>query len=257
MARILVLWLIVSISWASPNLIEEMALTYSLSADLQRGRLIKLENKGHSFVAILDDARSSTIEGVAILLPDAGFRADSDVLAGLRQLLPAHGWSTLSLQLPVLEPEAELDEYYPLIPDASQRIKEAVTRMKARGIENIALIGHGFGAVVALNYGGLYPDGSVRALVLMSPWWPQDRKGEMTGWLFKSKVPVLDITAEHDSSRIRATTDDRYQSLKGLKGFRQWKISGAGHEYQGYGEALAKRIYGWLKAVTAAGGVAR
>ncbi len=240
--------------WAAPNLIEEAELSSGLDTALRHGRLIELDNQGHAFAAIWDEARSVEPIGCAILLPEAGARADSTVLNGLRAVLPAHGWHTLSLQLPVLEAEAEEGEYFSLLPNASQRMEVAIAYLKKRGIGDLILIGHGFGALVALNRLSLEGKSPVRGIILLSPWWPRQKQEELAGWLSGLRVPVLDIYAERDRPAILAAHNERYHLLKKIPGFRQWRISGTGHDYWGREKTLAKRIYGWLKTLNPAPG---
>ncbi len=247
MIRLLLLWLLAPWVWAAPNFVEEAALVSGLQASLQPGRLIALQSGERSFTAIWDEARSAQPAGCAIVLPEAGARADSAALEGLRTVLPAHGWSVLSLQLPVLEAEAGEAEYLSLLPEARRRTEAAVAYLQSRGIENPVLVGHGFGALVALAYvrgGGK----SIGALVLMSPWFG---RGEMTAWLGGLRIPVLDIHGERDRPEVLAATAERHRLLKKLPAFRQWRISGAGHDYRGRETLLGKRIYGWLKSAAA------
>ncbi len=255
--RCLIFWLIAPALWAASDVIVETDLAADLSAGLRQGSVLRLESSGRSFVAIFDRSHTAETRGVAILLPEAGLRADAGIMKALRKVLPDHGWNTLSVQLPVLETEATGDEYLTLLPDSRRRIGAAVGRMKAEGMTHIALIGHGLGALAALSYIGLDDDDSIQALVLLSPWWPRQKDESLASWLAGVSIPVLDIRAERDQPRILATADDRQLLLKGRIGDRHWRISGVGHHYRGREEALAKRIYGWLQAVAPGKEVAR
>ncbi len=243
------LWALVLPLWAAANDVEEARLTVGLLEGVAGGRVVQLQRDGGSFPALFEEARPARRKGLVILLPEAGLRLDAGLAGRLRQTMPEYGWSTLSLQLPVLEAEARPDEYWVLVSEAVGRLKFAITAMKGEGWRNIVLVGHGFGAAVALNYLGHDPDPAVRALVLLSPWWPLERAARLREWLTAVKVPVLDVYGENDAREIRGTARERHSILKGRQGYRQWRISGVGHHYRGREAVLAKRIYGWLARV--------
>ncbi len=243
------LWALALPLWAAANDVEEARLTAGLLEGAPVGRVLQLQRDGGSFPALLEEARPAYRKGLVILLPEAGLRADAGLAGRLQRIMPEYGWSALSLQLPVLEPEARPDEYWTLVPEAVERLKFAIAAMKGEGLQNIALVGHGFGAAVALNYLSRDPDPAVRAVVLLSSWWPMERAARQRDWLTAVKVPVLDVYGESDAREIRRTARERHSILKGRKGYRQWRISGVGHHYRDREAWLAKRIYGWLERV--------
>lgn len=246
---VLVLWLWSPWLLAGLNTVEEDALTSGLAAIVHQGIVIELGSAGSRFKAVLYRNRQPHERGLMIYLPEAGQRLDAGVIQGLRRVLPDHGWSVLSLQLPVLEVDAREEEYLSLVPQASGRIDAAVARMKTAGMKNIALLGHGYGFLVALDYLRKHGETAIRALALLSPWWPESWHQELQGWLAQVKVPVLDVYAERDRARVLMTAGERHRLLKGREGYRQWRISGTGHHYRGLEESLAKRIFGWLQSV--------
>ncbi|BCX89898.1 hypothetical protein MIN45_P2272 [Methylomarinovum tepidoasis] len=234
--------------WAGGNALEESRLLEGLHLD-GGAKTLTLTAPAGPFQAILDEAATQRMKGVAILLPEAGARADAGVLRALRRGLPPHGWSTLSLQLPVLEAEAEPQEYWDLLPQAAARIAAAVARMKAAGIGNIALLGHGFGATAALRYLGQGGDDSVHAAVLLGPWWPADHADTLETWSKAAAVAVLDVYGERDDRTVLHSASRRRLLFKELDDFRQWRVSATGHDYRGRETWLVERIYGWLQRV--------
>lgn len=244
--RWLLLWGWLGVAWAGGNALEESRLLEGLHLD-SGAKALTLTAPAGSFQAILDEAATRKRKGVAILLPEAGARADAGVLRALRRGLPPHGWSTLSLQLPVLEAEAEPQEYWDLLPQAAARIAAAVARMKAARYTDIALVGHGFGATAALRYLGQGGDDSVRAAVLLSAWWPADHSDALETWSKAAAVAVLDVYGERDGRAVLRGALHRKLLFKELDGFRQWRVSGSGHGYRGWEAWLVERIYGWLQ----------
>ena len=230
------------------NWVEETNLAADGLKGLRHGEIIRLPAAQKNFVAVLDQARSQTTEGGVILLPDAGQSAATQIVAGpLRDYLPSHGWTTLSIQLPVLAAEARPAEYWRLLPEASRRIDAAVNWWKQKGVDNIVLCGHGWGSLVAATYMANRSDDTVRALVLVSLGWPQERARMMKETLSKITVPVLDIWASQDRGEVLGTRLERQLIFKGKTSYRQLLISASGHDYRARQIFLAKRVLGWLR----------
>ena len=248
MGRWLLLWGWLGAAWGAGNVLEEARLVEGWQPG-GGARVMTLSTAAGEFSAVLDEAPTRRMKGLAILLPGAGERADAGVMRALRRGLPPHGWSTLSLQLPVLEPEAEPQEYWDLLAPAAGRIAAAVARMKAAGVTNIALLGHGFGGTVVLRYLSGGSDEAVRAAALLSPWWPAAHEDALETWAKAGTLPVLDVYAKRDDRAVRRSAPRRRLLFKSRDGFRQWRVSGVGHHYRGRETWLVKRIYGWLQRV--------
>ncbi len=123
------------------------------------GEVLELDANGEPFPALFRAEERGTLLGAVILLHDAGAHADwPGVIGPLRRQLPTLGWATLSLQLPVApiakagDLEADARATARLLEAARPRIAAAVAELNARGIQRIALIGHGSGALAAADY---------------------------------------------------------------------------------------------------------
>ncbi len=123
------------------------------------GEVLELEANGQPFPALFRAEERGEPLGGVILLHDAGGHADwPGVIGPLRRGLPALGWSSLSLQLPIPpiavagDIEANARATARLLEASRPRIAAAVELLKSRGVENIALIGHGSGALAAADY---------------------------------------------------------------------------------------------------------
>ncbi|HHJ38720.1 MAG: hypothetical protein AXA67_03145 [Methylothermaceae bacteria B42] len=236
-------------AWAGNSVVETELVTDSLKT-LPHGEKIQISTADRSFIAVLDEARSPSTEGGVILLPEAGHGPTTQTVIGpLRDYLPDHGWTTLSLHLPVLEPEARLAEYWKLLPEAGKRVTAAVNWWKQKGVKNIVLLGYGWGGLVAATYLAGQPDEAIRAAVFISSGWPPERSREMKEKLDKINVPVLDISAQRDNPEVLDTRLDRRLIFKGKKGYRQFSVSATGHDYLAWSQFLAKRVLGWLRQV--------
>ena len=196
--------------------------------------------------------------GGAIILHGSGVHPNWDqVVRPLRSQLPDFGWSTLSLQLPVLANDAEYKEYIPLFKDVTPRIKAGVKFLKSKGIQNIVIIAHSLGSGMAGYYMANNPDSSIRALVAIGVSGVMYKGDSGVGYLTSLKtikVPVLDIYGSNDlpqvlkGEKVKASTARK----AGNKNYTQVKVIGANHFFDNKEDVLVKRVRGWL-AKNAAG----
>ena len=66
--------------------------------------------------------------------------------------LPAQGWSTLSVQLPILGNDAEGKDYLPLMDEVAPRLDAAVAWLRGKGYADIVIVAHSLGAAMASDY---------------------------------------------------------------------------------------------------------
>lgn len=190
--------------------------------------------------------------GGAIVLHGSGVHPNWDqVVRPLRSQLPDYGWSTLSLQLPVLGNEAEYKEYIPLFKDVAPRIKAGVDFLKAKGIKNIVIVAHSLGSSMAALYMATKADPGIRAFVAIgvSGEMHKDNKVGYLSSLKTIKVPVLDIYGSNDLEQVLKSEKSKRKVARkaGNKNYTQVKIAGANHFFDNKDDVLIKRVRGWLK----------
>jgi dienelactone hydrolase len=231
---------------AAPDRIEEARLLHPLP-ELREAKVVEIGQGEERFSALYAPARTKTLRGAVVFLPEAGWRFDSPLALGLAQYLPEHGWEVVGVQLPVLEQGAGEAAYLSLIEAASTRFKAALTWLKSRGSERLAAVGHGFGGLVLLSSLSQAPE--LKAAVFLSLAWPEAAEEEVKAWLEAVQVPVLDVYAEQDHPRVKAQAVRRYLLLKETPHYFGFKVSAAEHHYRGQEGLLARRIDGWLRRV--------
>ncbi|MDH5395857.1 MAG: alpha/beta hydrolase family protein, partial [Gammaproteobacteria bacterium] len=195
--------------------------------------------------------------GGAIILHGSGVHPNWDqVVRPLRSQLPDHGWSTLSIQLPVLNNNAEYKDYIPLFKDATPRINAGVSFLKSKGIQNIVIIAHSLGSAMSANYMANKPDASIRAFVAIGAPGDLDKndKASYPNSVKTIKVPVLDIYGSNDLPQVLNSVKAKADAARkaGNAQYTQVKISGANHFFDNKDAELVKRVRGWL-AKNAAG----
>ena len=174
----------------------------------------------------------------------------------LRSQLPDYGWLTLSVQLPVLDNEAEYKDYIPLFKEVAPRINAGIAFLKSKGIKNIVIVAHSLGSSMAGYYLAKKPDPAIRAFVAIGVSGNMHKKDEV-GFLTSLKtikVPVLDIFGSNDLKPVLQSKKSKADVARkaGNKNYTQVKIAGANHFFDNKDDALVKRVRGWL-AKNAAG----
>ena len=229
----------------------EKRTTEKLAETAKATEVLWLDSKDDKFLALYTTQTSETAHGAAIILHGMGAHADwPQTIAPLRAQLPEHGWTTLSIQLPVVAPENQIEDYGQTLQPAAARIEAAVRFLRERKFLNIVIIGHSFGAATALAYLEREQRQKVVALVAIG----------LQGYGFvkpainildlieKSKVPLLDIYGSRDFRNvIRRAPDRRLAAKKGNNRlYTQIEIAGADHYFNKMDDVLIKRIRGWL-----------
>lgn len=210
-----------------------------------------LKTGNSKILSIYTENTTAKAIGGVIVLHGSGVHPNWDqVVRPLRSELPDHGWSTLSLQLPVLANSAEYKDYIPLYKEVAPRINAGVDFLKSKGILNIVIVAHSLGSSMAAHYLANKPDAAVRAFVAVGvsgKMHAKDKVGYLTS-LKTIKVPVLDIFGSNDLSSVLESEKSKMQTARkaGIKIYTQLKITGANHFFDNKNDVLVKRVRGWM-----------
>ena len=233
---------------------QQIAEKLTLIADADE--IISLKASGGRFIGLYKRAKSSEIKtgeahGVVILVHGMGAHPDwPDVISPLRTRLTEFGWSTLSIQMPILSPEEPISEYGKTLRLANSRIQAAVDYLHDWEIETIILLGYSFGASQAANYLASNKPEDIKAFVSVSMLAQKFIRPGLDVFKFIAgiPVPILDIYGEEDLEDVRRGIDDRRlaASKNGNTGFQQIELQKSGHHYLGFEDALVEQIQIWL-----------
>ena len=215
------------------------------------GKVVWLEYGGKKFLSLYTDTEKKLSKGAVIILHDqGGYPNQLQLIKALRTGLPEHNWTTLSVQMPVLEMGANEDDYYALFPEAQARIESAVKYLKDNKIETLVLVGYGLGALMAV-YAQSERAVDVTAIAAISLAVPdkQNQSAQTLEFIKKIKPPLLDIYAEGDQSAVVESAGNRRLAAKENEYYRQDKINDENHLYQHDEGLVVKRIYSWIERV--------
>jgi len=219
------------------------------------GDAVWLEADGNKFLGIYAEHEADKARGAVLMLHGSGVHPNwSDIIQPLRSELPSHGWTTLSIQLPILANDAKHEEYAPLIKEVPARLESAIQYLNDQKYQNIVIVAHSLGSNMANSY--LAKDASkIRAYVAIG------MGGEMSGpkelnnlaYLEQIDLPLLDLYGSQDLESVVDTVKKRKQAARkaGNQDYRQVEVAGANHFFVGLETELIRRVKSWLSNYSA------
>lgn len=203
------------------------------------GKPIYLKQKnGHKFLGIYTEAAKAKM--ALVVVHGMGIHPDWGMIRTLREQLVDVGYTTLSIQMPVLAADAKPEEYPALFPEAVERLKLAVAYLKRKGYKRIAIVSHSNGSRMNRVYMATNP-ADVRAWVSLSL-----TRGDTYAGV---KAPVLDLYGANDLPHVLSAAAKRKVSLKGNAASKQMVIPDADHFFDGKEEAMIKAVKGFLDSL--------
>ena len=237
---------------AASDLEKEKRWSAQIADGLVVGESVPLEAGGTAFMGIFTEASDGPTGRAVILAHGMGAHPDwPEIINPLRSDLPDHGWSTLSIQMPILANDAALEDYIPLFDEVAPRIEAAVRFLREQGNLTIVLIGHSLGASMAASYLGGKGQQEIQGFIAIgvSVTAANDKMNSALA-LEKIQIPVLDLYGSRDLAGVLRSVKARKKAARkaGNSNYQQLEIEGADHFFVGLEDALNRRVYGWLKS---------
>ena len=198
------------------------------------------QSNGHRFLGLYTAADKP--RGAVIVAHGRGWSPDYELYGTLRTRLVDAGYTTLSIQLPVLDGTAKLVDYLQTYPDARERFRLALDFLKGKGYRNIAIVSHSLGASMANQYLIKTDDDSVKAWVFI---------GIINGLeeMFRINIPVLDVYGSNDWQVTRWGADERRRQIMKIKNSEQVVVPDATHFFERKEGELIAIIVNFLNRV--------
>ncbi len=202
------------------------------------------EKNGHKFLGLYTRA-ADTRMGV-VVVHGIGIHPDWGLIGTLRQRLPDYGYTTLSIQMPILAVDAKPETYIPLFPEAVERLQLAVAYLKAKGYKRIAIVSHSMGSNMTHAYMVHNPPDVIAWAALGMP----AELGTGTPITYDGiKAPVLDLYGANDLPQVLAGAAKRKASLEGKPGSKQVVIANTDHFYTDHEDEMVKAVKDFLDGV--------
>jgi pimeloyl-ACP methyl ester carboxylesterase len=158
------------------------------------------------------------------------------MIGTLRTELADLGFTTLSIQMPILAADAKGEAYPPTFPEAAERIGEAVAFLKSKGYTKLAIVSHSMGSRMSRVYLVNKPDAAVKVWVSLGISY-DDYAG--------TRLPVLDLYGDNDLPAVLDNTKKRKASLK-TAGSKQVVIPHTDHFYTGHEAEMVAAVAAFL-----------
>jgi hypothetical protein len=247
--------LLLSVSCAAwgQDLEREGRLADQIVDSIMDGEPVTLQAGDLEFLGIYTESENSPPRGGAIVLHGRGFHPNWDeVVYPVRTTLPAHGWSTLSLQMPVLGKEAKYYDYVPILPTSFPRIGAGIAFLRERNVTPIVIIAHSCSVHMTMAYVDAFGDGDFDAYVgigMGATDYGQPMKRPFP--LARMRVPVLDLYGEEEYPAVLRMGPERAAAMAaaGNALSRQVTVPGADHYFKGKDDELTAALLAWLETL--------
>lgn len=193
---------------------------------------------GHAFLGILAEAENAPV--AVIIVHGMGIHPDWGLIGNLRQRLFDEGYTTLSVQMPVLAADAGHEAYPAIFPDAVERLTSTVAYLQQKSYSAIALVSHSNGSRMSRMYMATNPP-AVTAWAALSL-----TRGDTFQGI---TLPILDLYGGDDLTHVLAGTAKRKASLAHPTS-RQEVIAGADHFFTGHEDAMVEAVKTFLDEIT-------
>ncbi len=236
----------------TPDYDREARIAEQIEPQIFDGEAVWLSDGEREFLSIYMEEDEP--KGAVVLLHGRDVNPeDLNVVGPMRVGLVDEGWSTLALQMPVLEKGHKYYDYLPILGHAHGRIEAGLAFLRDQGFEVIVLAGHSCGAHMANHWLNTNGDGSIQGYVAMglgATDYGQELKTPFP--LANMRVPVLDIYGSEEFPRPLSMVALRADMLKenGNPASRQEVIEGADHYFHDHGEALTEAVAAWLNGTS-------
>jgi alpha/beta superfamily hydrolase len=224
-------------------------LTVGEAVYLETPRTVRTLGR-EKFLALYTQAQRPA--GAVILCHGSGANPDAGVVGQLRADLAERGYTTLSIQMPILGTDLsgragttdDDKRNYPLLfEDAGERLNAAAKYLQAKGHPKVAIVAYAMGARMSEFYLAHFAEAPIVAWVSLSI-----SNGEFaaTG---RVRVPTLDVYADNDLADVVKGASYRAAILRSIPRSRQLKIANTDHGYTGKEAQLAAEIQRFLDAL--------
>jgi len=209
---------------AAPDYAREKRLADEVVPSVVVGDAVTIETGGgRKFFGILTLAEKPRAS--VILVHGLGVHPDFGLIGALRTQLADRGYTTLSIQMPVLAADADAKGYTELFPEAGERIAAALDYLRVKGAGKIAIVSHSMGARMANDFLKRRPDAPLMAWVAVAI-----STGEFDS-LAGLRFPVFDIYAQKDFEVVLKGAAGRAAVLRRIQGSKQAMVYGADHYF--------------------------
>jgi hypothetical protein len=232
-----------------PDAAREQAIVDAVTARVPAAEVLQLEVEKSKVLALYREQTGREPRGAVLLLHAMDDTADEPgLIHALRTGLPAAGWSTLSLQLPVLPAGSPREAYGGTQELAQKRIAAALARLAEKKPEAIAIVGQELGAALALSAAANAKEVKGVVALSLSSAEGLNPPAVTVPAMETLKLPVLDVSGEFADSAQRGLVDQRANAARAAQhiGYSQTTVPGVDDMLGGATDIVVARVRAWL-----------
>ncbi len=201
---------------------------------------------GHKFLAL--HAPNPKARAGVIVVHGMGTHPDWNLINVLRSQLAEQGYTTLSVQMPVLAADAKADSYTALFPEAAERLQAAVVYLQEKGHRRIAVVSHSLGSRMVNHFlAAVHDRGGADAV---NAWVSVGINSGVYLQAETFKAPVLDIYGDKGFPVVMENAARRAEAIRRVRGFGQISVAGAEHCFTGAEAELVRHVKRFLDNAT-------
>lgn len=232
---ILLLMLALQPAWAAnSDYAREKKWADEIVPGIVVGDPVYLEARGHKFLGIYTEAANA--RAALVIVHGLGVHPDHGLIGVLRSRLADLGYTTLSIQMPILAVEADARDYPPLFPEAAERIEAAAKYLQDKGNRKIAIVSHSMGSAMTKSYFRNNADSPFAAWVSI---------GLSSDSYDGVKLPVFDLYGGSDLPAVVKGAGGRKKTLVDPRS-AQTMAPGMDHFFTGHEDELVNYVSGYL-----------
>ena len=198
------------------------------------GDPVYLEAQGHKFLGLYTETPNA--KAGLVIVHGIGVHPEHGLIGVLRSRLADLGYTTLSIQMPILAVEADAKDYQPLFPEAAERIKAAAKYLQDKGNKKIAIVSHSLGSAMTKNYFQKNADSPFAVWVSI---------GLSSDSYVRVKLPIYDLYGGADLPAVVNGAVGRKATLTNPKS-AQTMAPKMDHFFTGYDDDLVNYVSGYL-----------
>lgn len=230
----LLLLIVLQPAWAGPDYAREKKWADEIVPGIVIGDAVQLETQGHKFLGLYTEAANA--KAGLVIVHGIGVHPDHGLIGVLRSRLADMGYTTLSIQMPILAVEADAKAYQPLFPEAADRIKAAAKFLQDKGNKKIAIVSHSLGSAMTKSYFQNNANSPFAVWVAI---------GISSDSYDGVKLPVFDLYGEKDLPAVVKGANGRKGTLVNGKSM-QTMAPKMDHFFTGYDDDLVNFVSSYL-----------
>lgn len=232
---ILLLMLALQPAWAlSSDYAREKKWADEIVPGIVVGDPVQIEAQGHKFLGLYTEVPNA--KAGLVIVHGIGVHPDHGLIGVLRSRLADLGYTTLSIQMPILAVEADSKAYAPLFPEAAARIQAAAQYLQDKGCKKVAIVSHSLGSAMTKGYFQKHADSPFAAWVSI---------GLSSDSYAGIKLPVFDLYGGDDLPAVVKGASARKKTLTNPRS-TQTMAPKMDHFFTGYDDDLVNYVSGYL-----------